>query len=94
MSIARFYEEAKNPDGATLPGVPLADLTEEFYDAQPAHIQRSIDAVGFYRKTKPRAESTPRREPVRPAPAGEYSGGHRKIEDDDEPSGDAGEKEG
>lgn len=57
-TIARYYDERKNPDGAFLPGVPLADLTEEQFDALPKWLQLSVDASPFYRKTKPRAEST------------------------------------
>ncbi len=54
-SIARYYVESANPDGASLPGVPLADLTDEAFDALPKWLQLSIDASTFYRKTKPSA---------------------------------------
>lgn len=53
MAVSRYYVEDRNPDGATLPGVPLADLDEETFDAYPAWLQASIDASPFYRKSKP-----------------------------------------
>lgn len=54
MNIARYYDEAKNPEGGSLPGVPLRDLTEDEYAAFPDWLQASIDALDCYRKTKPR----------------------------------------
>lgn len=51
--IARYYDEAKNPDGAFLPGVGLRDLTEAEFAALPEYLQESVDVCGFYRKTKP-----------------------------------------
>jgi len=64
--IARYYDEAKNPDGAHLPGVPLRDITEEEFDALPAWLQLSVDASPFYRKSKPaeqaKAASKPKEE--------------------------------
>lgn len=54
MKIARYYDATQNTDGAFLAGVPLRDLTEEEWDELPAHLQRSVDALPFYRKTKPR----------------------------------------
>lgn len=65
MSIARYYVPDRNPTGASLPGVPLADISEEQYDAFPAWLQLSIDAVGFYRKTKPGVGAVP----ATPSPA-------------------------
>lgn len=56
--IARHYDESKNPGGAAFPGVPLADLTQEQYDALPEWIQRSIDASPMYRKTAPPKPAT------------------------------------
>lgn len=55
--IARFYVAEKNPDGASLPGVPLDDLTDELYDALPEWLQRSVDACAFYTKSRPHGES-------------------------------------
>lgn len=55
MKIARYYDEAKNPDGAGLPGVPLRDLTEEEYAALPEWLQQSVDNLPFYRRTRPAA---------------------------------------
>lgn len=51
MGIARYYDPDKNPNGAMLPGVPLRDLTDEEFAAQPERIKRSIDAEPMYRKT-------------------------------------------
>lgn len=55
MSIARYYDESKNPEQASFPGVPLADLDEATFAALPPWLQDSIDACPFYRKTKPPA---------------------------------------
>ncbi len=55
-SIARYYDAEKNPDRASLPGVPLADISEAQFAEYPDWLQASIDAAPFYRKTKPRAE--------------------------------------
>lgn len=56
MPIARYYDADKNPEGAVLDGVPLADIDQETFDSLPAWLQASVDAAPFYRKTKPRAE--------------------------------------
>lgn len=53
MSIARYYVESENPERASLPGVPLRDLTDEEFEAYPSWLQASIDALAFYRKTNP-----------------------------------------
>lgn len=53
--IARYYDASKNPEGGHLPGVPLADISQEAFDAMPEWLQASVDAVGFYRKTAIRA---------------------------------------
>ncbi len=53
MSIARYYNEDSNPHGASIPGVPLRDLTQEEYDALPDMEKASVDASELYRKTKP-----------------------------------------
>lgn len=52
-SIARYYDESKNPDGGALPGVPLGDIDEDFFASLPAWLQASVDASPMYRKTKP-----------------------------------------
>lgn len=59
MTVARFYEESKHEEGGVLPGVPLADIDEETFNAYPEWLQQSIDALPFYRKSKP--ESAPRK---------------------------------
>lgn len=51
--IARYYDASKNPDQAALGGVPLDDLTVDQYEALAPHQQASVDALPFYRKTKP-----------------------------------------
>lgn len=56
-SIARHYDESKNPDGASLPGVPLRDLTAAEFDALPAWLKESVDALPYYRKTAPAKKS-------------------------------------
>lgn len=55
MTIARYWDGSKD-DGSFLAGVPSRDLTEEEYEALPAHLQRSVDAAAQWRKTKPRTE--------------------------------------
>lgn len=51
--MTRYYDESKNTDGGSLPGVPLADIDDETFAAYPAWLQDSIDAHPMYRKTKP-----------------------------------------
>lgn len=63
MTIARFYDEAKNPDGGHIPGVALRDLTQEEFDALPEWLQRSVDASPMYRKSKPGEPSKPAPQP-------------------------------
>ena len=55
-TIARYYDAEKNPDGGSLPGVPLRDLTEDEFAALPAWLQESVDAQPFFRKTKPESQ--------------------------------------
>lgn len=57
--IARYYDEAKNEEGGSLPGVPLTDITEERWAAFPEWLQNSIDALPQYRKTPPPRETAP-----------------------------------
>lgn len=59
-TIARFYDESKNPDGGAIPGVPLGDMTEEEFDALPEWLQRSVDASPMYRKTRPSGKAKER----------------------------------
>lgn len=53
MSIARYYDESKNQDGAFFPGVPLRDIDTDEWDALTDRMRDSVDASSFYRKTKP-----------------------------------------
>ena len=55
MSVARYYEPDKNPEQASLPGVPLRDLEDEEFAALPEWLQAPVDATPFYRKTNPAA---------------------------------------
>lgn len=59
-SIARYYDESKNPDRAFFPGVPLRDLTEADWDALPQRLRESVDASPFYRKTAPPKPPAPK----------------------------------
>ena len=56
-SIARYYDEAKNPNGGYFGGVPLRDMTEAEYEALTPIEQRWVDGSGLFRKTKPRGAS-------------------------------------
>lgn len=59
MSIARYYVSEKNLEGASFPGVPLADIDEADWELYPKWLQDSVDASELYRKTNP--QPTPRR---------------------------------
>lgn len=48
---ARANTDATGQPLASLPGVPLRDLTAADFDAQPAHIQASITTSPLYRAT-------------------------------------------
>lgn len=56
------YLSDKNPHGATLPGVPLGDITQETFECYPAWLQRSIEACPFYEKRTARVAATKKRE--------------------------------
>jgi hypothetical protein len=56
MATRLYYDASKNPDNASFPGVPLADLSDEQYDSYPEWLQRSVDASPLYRKTNPNPE--------------------------------------
>lgn len=60
MSIARYYDEDKNPDYLFFAGVPLSDLDEEFFNSLPEWLRNSIDNAPFYRKTKPTDKTSER----------------------------------
>jgi hypothetical protein len=68
--IAFKYDESKNPEQGTLPGVPLRDLTVSDVEGQPEWLQRSIAALPMYRSTgkfKVAAVEEPATEEPRPA---------------------------
>ena len=65
MAIARWYVKDKNPEGASIFGVPLADVSQEEWETYPKHVQDSVDASEMYRKTKP--ETAQRARPAEPA---------------------------
>mgnify|MGYP007077465002 CR=1 FL=1 len=46
------YEEKLNQDGAALPGIPLDDITQEFFDSLRPDVQRAIEKLPFYKKVK------------------------------------------
>lgn len=58
IPIARYYDPEKNPERAFLAGVALRDISEDEWTQLPAHLQRSADALPFYRKTKPRSTAS------------------------------------
>lgn len=47
-NIAYKYHKARNRDGGNIPGVPLDDLTEEQFRAQPRWAQAQIKASDMY----------------------------------------------
>jgi hypothetical protein len=53
VAVARYYDASANPDGLFFSGVPLRDLTDDEWNELPEHLQGSVDAAPFYRKTKP-----------------------------------------
>jgi hypothetical protein len=63
MATRKYYRPDRNPgteaNPAMLPGVPLADLSDEEYEAFPEWLQRSIDASEMYQSTNPHPQ--PRR---------------------------------
>ena len=65
-TIARYYDAEKNPDGGSLPGVPLRDLSEDEFAALPAWVQESVDASPLYRKTKPQGTAKPATKKAKP----------------------------
>lgn len=56
--IARYYVPEHNPERRYLAGVPLRNITEAEFERYPLWLQQSIDALDFYRKTKPPAVTT------------------------------------
>lgn len=79
--IIRYYDKRKNPDEGVFPFVPLADITDAEWKALEEWQQASIDACGYWLKSKPRpakdehvdndADPTPgRAAPRRSNPAG------------------------
>lgn len=54
-----YYDETKNPAGAYLPGVPLADLDDEQLAGYPDWLQASIKAAGFWSEKKPARHAPP-----------------------------------
>lgn len=53
QKIAYYFVPENNPDAGFYPGVPLDHVTQEEFDALPEHLQNTVDASPFYRKTKP-----------------------------------------
>ncbi|MBE2197528.1 MAG: helix-hairpin-helix domain-containing protein [Anaerolinea sp.] len=48
MNILFTYNPLKNPTGAFLDGVPLADVDKATWDALPEHVQASVLVCPFY----------------------------------------------
>ena len=84
MATKYYYDEGKNEDGAQhIYGVPMADMTDEQYEALPKWLQAQVDASPMYRKTAPKgakkavgaeaeiATQEPAGETEKPAEAGE-----------------------
>ena len=51
MAIVRYFDEAKW-DGSA-PWVGLADIDEAEWKTLPKHVQESVDALPYFRKTNP-----------------------------------------
>lgn len=62
--IERYYDQDKNPRGATFPFQPLGDITVEQWADLSESQQASVDAAGFWRKTKPRPAAKDEAEPT------------------------------
>jgi hypothetical protein len=59
MATARWFDKSKLEKGVSLPfGIPQRDLSDEEFNAYPAHIQRSIDSWPVFAKRNP--NPTPR----------------------------------
>lgn len=43
-TIARWYQSDRNPEGASIPGVPLGDIEDDVWARMPAWKQADIDA--------------------------------------------------
>lgn len=50
-----YYDPSKNPEGASLDGVPLRDLTDDDLAALPRWLLASVEACGFYTTEAPPA---------------------------------------
>lgn len=65
MATRKYYRPDKNPgtkdNPAMLPGVPLADLSDEEYESYPRWLQRSIDASDMYQSTNPHPQPRARK---------------------------------
>lgn len=51
MAIARYFEASKWDK--TLPMVGLADIADEEWELLPKYVQRQVDSLPYFRKTKP-----------------------------------------
>jgi hypothetical protein len=57
MELVYTYDASQNPDNASLPGVPLRDLTADDIANVPAWLQSSIAAQPFYLPVKAKKQS-------------------------------------
>lgn len=44
MGIARYYQADRNPEGASLPGIPLGDIDDETWARLPQWAKDDVDA--------------------------------------------------
>lgn len=58
--IVRYYDSDKNPRRGTFPFQPLSDITAEQWADLNEVQQASVEASGFWRKTKPRPAVEPK----------------------------------
>lgn len=50
--IAFTYNASANPSEGSYPGVPLADITDDEFNALPRHIKRTLLASPLYERQK------------------------------------------
>jgi hypothetical protein len=57
--VAYYYLPEENANNASYPGVPLGDILQHTYDAQPEWIQKSIAASPMYKAAdEPKKKAT------------------------------------
>ena len=73
MATARYWSPPEGREGEYIPGVPAADLSDEEWALLHERQQRSVDASGLYRKTRPPQPAKPKKvaSEAEPTPAAE-----------------------